>query len=49
MTNFKETRRPQVVVMNFQNGSILFKDVKLFTVNDLTLKQQIPECITAIT
>ena len=49
MTNFKETRRPQVVVMNFQNGSILFKDVKLFPVNDLTLKQQIPECMTAIT
>ena len=34
--------------MNFQNGSILFKDVNSSLVNDLKVKQQIPECITAI-
>ena len=34
--------------MNFQNGSILFKDVKSSLVNDLKVKQQIPECIIAI-
>ena len=35
--------------MNFHNDSILFKDIKLSPVNDFTVKQQIPECITAIT
>ena len=34
--------------MNFQNDSILFKDIKLSPVNDLTVKQQIQECIIAI-
>ena len=34
--------------MNFQNDSILFKDIKLSPMNDLKVKQQIQECIIAI-
>ena len=47
--NFKETHRPQVVVNEFPERQHTFLSIKLSPANNLTMKQQIPEFITAIT
>ena len=45
--NFKETRRSQIAVNEFPERQHAFQ--KLSPVNNLTVKQEITECITAIT
>ena len=39
----------KLLQMNFLNNSVLLKDIKLFPVNNLTQKPQIPEFTTATT
>ena len=49
ISTFKKLVKLKLLLMNFQNNSILFKDIKVPPMGNLTVKQQIPELTTAIT